>query len=311
MLDVRPIPSAFPDSPWLPAASLDIEENWSISPDLLKLGESSTRTLTIAASGLDGNQLPGIKLEAPDGIKIYPDQPQSENVTKPSGITGLGITSAALLVTAAGDYLLPTIRIPWWDTEADELRYAEVPAWKFSIAEAALPQVNPSVVTDQATGPAQYPDVGGPISAQKSLWFWTTMAALLGWLLTLAWFWRRRGAPAARLSADTEQQEKESAVFKMFIAACNKNQARDSRRALQKWAQLYFASEHLLSIEELCKLCDRPGLLELRMELEQSLYSSAGGSWQGDKLGDALKAWRKQSKTDKRSKPDALPPLYN
>jgi hypothetical protein len=313
-LNIRPIPSAFPDSAWLPAAALQIEEHWSKSPDLLSLGESSTRTLTITATGLDGKQLPEIELEQPAGIKLYPDQAHSENISGNGGITGLGITSAALLVTAPGDYELPAIRIPWWDTASNSLRYAEVPAWRFSIAQKALPVDTglpaPAVIEGLSTTPAGAGS-SSLIDSQSPLWLWTTIAALLGWAMTSLWLWRRPAVARDPSLAVALDQARESTLFKQLVSACQQNQARTCRRALLAWAQSHFATNSSPTISELAARSDAAEVRGLLLELEQSLYSSDAGSWHGGPMLDALRRWRTQSQRVPGGKRDSLPPLYS
>ena len=57
-LDVKPVPASFPGEVWLPARELSLTENWSIDPETLNVGDSTTRTLTLIARGLQGSQLP-------------------------------------------------------------------------------------------------------------------------------------------------------------------------------------------------------------------------------------------------------------
>ena len=57
-ISVKSVPPGFPGEVWLPARSLSLEENWSIDPGSLNVGDSTTRTLTLNARGLQGSQLP-------------------------------------------------------------------------------------------------------------------------------------------------------------------------------------------------------------------------------------------------------------
>ena len=56
-LDVKPVPASFPGEVWLPARELSLTENWSIDPETLNVGDSTTRTLTLIARGLQGLSL--------------------------------------------------------------------------------------------------------------------------------------------------------------------------------------------------------------------------------------------------------------
>ena len=69
-LDVKPVPASFPGEVWLPARELSLTENWSIDPETLNVGDSTTRTLTLIARGLQGSQLP--PLSSVQGLSISP-----------------------------------------------------------------------------------------------------------------------------------------------------------------------------------------------------------------------------------------------
>ena len=75
---VKSVPAAFPGDVWLPARTLALTENWSIDPEALSVGDSTTRTLTLIAEGLQGSQLPPLSsvqgaLNIPE-LRFYPDQ---------------------------------------------------------------------------------------------------------------------------------------------------------------------------------------------------------------------------------------------
>ncbi|WP_052094422.1 BatD family protein, partial [Pseudohaliea rubra] len=134
---VRPRPDRFPGQSWLPAAGLSLEESWSRPPDQLATGESVTRTVTLTGRGLQGAQLPPVTFPATRGLKYYPDQPQIEDAEGSGGVIGVRTDSAALVPVAPGRYEVPELRIPWWDTEADRLRWAVLPGREIRVTPAA------------------------------------------------------------------------------------------------------------------------------------------------------------------------------
>jgi len=308
-LKVKPIPAAWPDATWLPARQVDIEDIWSTAPDMMNLGSSVTRTITLKAEGLKGNQLPAINLESVPGIRSYPDQAKADTLTDDQGVSGLGVSSAAMLVTAAGDYTLPAIRVPWWDTEADQLRYAEIPAYPFSV-EAPV-----SAIAPKAQSLAMSPGADSPGSTQLQFqtglwttWFWTTIFASCGWALTLAWFWRRQ--PALRQQETLQTTLSEADSFKKIARACAANNADACRQAIQQWSQARFDSQRRLSINEVAAAVAQSELQDLLKELDAALYGAKPGEWRGGPLFASLKAWRKQAPRQRPGKPAALPPLY-
>ena len=204
-IEVRPRPSSFPGAVWLPASELEIEESWSREPDDMTTGDSVTRTVTVTATGLQGAQLPPLDFPDLPGLKYYPDKPSIEEAEADTGIVGLRTDSAALVPVRPGVYRIPEVRIPWWDTEEDRLRYAVLPGREISVKPAA------SGGDRDETGTGRHrrrlpPPVAGPqpsadAARDGNLWPWISGFLGLGWLLTagaLGWvLWRQRRSIAA------------------------------------------------------------------------------------------------------------------
>lgn len=303
-VEVKPVPASYPDAPWIPAANLKIEESWSALPDRLAVGDSVTRTLTVIAEGIDGSQLPPVTQQEVPGIKMYPDQPRSENTSHSDGITGIGINSTALLITDPGEFELPAVRVPWWDTESDSLRYAEVPAKRIRVAAPA-----------QASAP-QPPAAAQPGIAQTaggerpvSMWMWTTVAALLGWFGTTIWMSLYLRRPA-RKRPESATPGKESELFRALLAASNDNRALETRAALRQWAQCHFGDDAPPTLQSLCERLGSEELTAAVETLERSLYAGQGENWAGGPLALALKRARKRRRGEDAGAESALPPLY-
>ncbi len=128
--------TVLPQTPGCPPGSLTLEENWSTSPEQLRVGESATRTIRIQGEGLQGAQLPPILFAPTDGLKYYPDQPQISEQEIPDGLLGIRQDSAAVVPTRAGTYLIPEIRIPWWDTQSEQVQYAVLPEREITVTAA-------------------------------------------------------------------------------------------------------------------------------------------------------------------------------
>jgi hypothetical protein len=157
-------------------------------------------------------------------------------------------------------------------------------------------------------------DIAGAQSqspATTSPWFWSTLAALLGWMLTVLWLWRRGGAPRRPGGADRSPDLRESKLFKEVIACCRDNRAGESRAALQRWGRQVFHCAAPPGMNELGRWIEDDGIAALLSELESALYSDSSGDWNGAKLADALQSWRKQAhRRDGDRAASALPPLY-
>ena len=302
-VQVKPIPASYPDAAWLPAHNISIEDNWSVPPEQLKLGDSVTRTITMTALGISGNQLPSIDLTPIDGLKVYQDQARSESLTDESGVKGLGISSAALLFISAGEFQLQAVRIPWWDTGSDQLRYAELPAQHLSIAPAVLSGNAAAPNEDRATAePAT--TTAKPIAL---VWFWTTVLCAFGWAVTAILYWRGRPQPTP---TGTPRSSNEKQLFTQLQAAAGTDQ-RSLRAALLDWGQVRFDKPHKQSLVDLCSAIDDPPVAEQIALLEQSRFAANAAACDGIKLLAELKRWRQQAdKRDRTANRQALPPLY-
>ena len=248
------------------------------------LGDSSTRTITLQAGGLPGAQLPPIDPPEIAGIKTYPDQPKREDVTTASGIDALGVNSAAWVITRDGEYQLPEVRIPWWDTKARQVRYATLPARTLSI-EPAAPSQAEFTTTPTPGDSLQTPAPSG--IAQAGFWPWTTAAALLGWLVTSLWLWRRRTVDPDATAEVAQAINREGTLFKQVLKHCKNNQATDARSAITRWLALLWPQKRNPTLADLTAA--EPVLAGLIEQLEQCLYAATmGGAFEArmeDKVG--------------------------
>jgi hypothetical protein len=306
-VQVKPIPVQFPDATWLPSRQLGIEDDWSVEPASLTLGDSVTRTITLTAQGISGNQLPAVELDTAPGIKVYQDQPKFQNLTDETGVKGLGISTAALLIVAAGEYQLQPVRIPWWDTDSDELRYAELPALNVSIAPAA---VNPNTIADPALSTsAGEVTVGILGSAGASIWYWATLLCGLGWLVTTVALWRRRpvSMQAVATAAESAAAANEKKLFNALKSTAVGGDSRALRSAILLWGQTYFAAPHHRALTEIGKaIADQAVQREFEL-MEQSLFAADTGSWQATALVEQLTRWR--ANNTRPATTDLKPPL--
>ena len=88
-VNVKPVPENFPGDVWLPAVSLELRQSWSKAPDSMEVGDSTTRTLTLAGEGLLSSQLPSMTSMSDNsqsaGIRVYPDQESSDQIERTDG----------------------------------------------------------------------------------------------------------------------------------------------------------------------------------------------------------------------------------
>ena len=161
-IDVKSVPTSFPGEVWLPARALTLEENWSIDPASLNVGDSTTRTLTLTARGLQGSQLPPLSsvqgaINIPE-LRFYPDQESIDQSELAEGLQGRRVQSEALVARSGGTWTLPEIRVPWWNIETDRLEFATLPARTVVVtAIQSADQTNDPTIAPSASPGGHYP----------------------------------------------------------------------------------------------------------------------------------------------------------
>ena len=285
-LEVKPVPASFSGEVWLPARELSLTENWSIDPESLNIGDSTTRTLTLVAQGLQGSQLPPLSsvqgsLNIPE-LRFYPDQESIDQTEVSNGLQGQRIQSEALVARSGGSWQLPEIRVPWWNTETDSLQYAILPARNVSVATPApLDAASHNQPTTERSGaPATLP-----------VWAWILSGS--GWLAALLlagmmWISRRDRSVAAVGDIAPHRDASSLRQALVEIRRCTEqNDPASLRRAILSWARLHYG-RHFASFSDLTTASSE-SLAERLMMLDRCLYGvgDIGAAKQG--LVEALR----------------------
>jgi hypothetical protein len=316
-LQVRPIPAAFTGAHWLPAARLKLEENWSQTPLRVKAGEPLTRTLTLQAEGATIGVLPELAasqtLDA--SIKAYPDQPVLKEDKSGNGLSSLRQEKIALIPGKAGVFPVPELQIPWWNTQAERMEIAKLPASSLEVKAAAgeaaapPPQAAPPAPeqADTPAPPGQGMAAPAQVPLQANLWFWISLLLGSAWLATALWAANLlRGRKPAAQPSDAEPIRKRAAR-KALQQACRAHDPAAARPALLAWAQAQWPQAAVLTLAEAGRL-GGAALAEEIEALNRALYGEHRLAWQGDGLWNAAQACEQASA--KPPADSALAPLY-
>lgn len=315
---VLPPPADFKGSVWLPAADMAIEESWSKNPDQLKVGDSVTRTVNIKADGLLGSQLPTLPQINLAHAKLYPDQAKIEKGDDKSKWTGIRSESLAIIPTQAGEFVLPEVKIAWWNTTSNKAEYATLPERKFTVAPAASASGNSQPTDSLFTNSNSIADVEQSSSAGNNidtsskpanttlLWLALILLALSNIGFALAW-WRERGRHPAPTHPGSPENTDEGKAFKNLERSLKNDEAYSQiRQHLTRWAQSYF--KRPMTLSDLSRAL--PELAGDCQQLDAHLF--AGQQITIDKLAllNTLKSVRQQGNTKQRAQ-TALSPLYS
>ena len=134
-VNIKPIPQGI-DYPWLPSAMVRVDEEWP-QGDSFVAGEPVTRIVTLTALGVVEEQLPDIPEFYPPNFKLYPDQSNTTTVEKDQSLISQRQTSLAIIPTQPGNFVLPDITIPWFNTLTQQTEYATIPARSITVAPAS------------------------------------------------------------------------------------------------------------------------------------------------------------------------------
>lgn len=326
---------------WLPANSLTLEESWSIDPGELQVGDSTERTVTMVAEGLDGAMLPPFSPERVEGLNLYDNPPQIERTFVDGAIVGTRIETTTIVPTASGEIVVPEIRVPWWNVDSDQMEASIIPATTLDIAAVAgdLPSEQTIASSENLEELlAQAPTLDqSMIDAQAeeefievdALWLNLIIAAAL--LTVLYSIYRLVYLPnrwrvssyldtqGDRLTARYSAANNEGVAFKQLLKACRSKNLPQARKALTVWSDHFIESRVVRSMEDILQQQEAPELHRFAAAIQASLYNQAHGIQQSvdfrpeelqqtvTRLRSEKRKRRSQHQRDERY---ALPPLY-
>ena len=282
-LDVKPAPASFTGKHWLSAQQLVFKQEWSGDIKHLKIGEPLTRTLTLLAKGATVSQLPELNTAiSNDQLKAYPDQPVLQEQKKTDGVIAFREEKIALILSQAGDYQLPAIQIPWFNTENQKMEMAEIPETTLTALAGAQPVVNTPQITSVNS---QAITTTAPINTvpETNFWMWLSLCLATTWLITVIVFLKAR-TKSEQLIKDVDVNTDIIDAIKALKKACTQNDATAAKNALIAWGNLTFNQSTLGGIADFCDARLRDELLHLN----HSLYGQASSEWQGKKLFQAF-----------------------
>lgn len=310
-LNVLPRPASATGPNWLPAQSVTLEEAWHPDAQTMHVGEPITRHLHLAALALTGAQLPDMStlMSAPDGIKTYPDQAKIADAPQGATVLGSRDQDIALIAQRPGHYVLPAVKLSWWDMARNVQREVVLPPHALNI----LPGGSAEPVPSQQATPLQsvrpeVPAMSVQSARPAGLWQWISLALALLWLLTiLAWWYSRRRvqpSPVAVSSVGIDADE----AFRAFRQACLENDAHAARRHLIAWAGSVWPDKPPTGLHALSRRLDDDKLTDALGQLDRACYT--GDAWQGATLAALLTAPPVKNRLPDQHKP-SIPDLYS
>lgn len=293
-LTIKAIPAEI-TSAWLPSELLALHQEWQPEPSQFKVGEPITRTITLTAAGLSEEQLPEITMEVPHGLKVYPDQPELHTGLNNERLVSQKVINFAIVASQAGEYQLPEITIPWWNTVTNKAELAKIPGQKISVLpNTDIPPVAtqqpPSVNLENPTAPKVIEKV---IIQSDNFLQWLFLAL---WLLTLlAWFISAKRSTRSE-KATKVSDPKANNTYLALLAACKKNNGELALANLLPWAQSQSSNSELLTtLDSIHSHFKDTALSSAIIELQKSYYGKNPSQWSGNSLIDAIQNLNKKN----------------
>lgn len=308
-IQVDPVPGGFNGKHWLPAREVQLVEEFP-DGDSFKVGEPITRTLSLLVNGQMASQLPEFELPEIKDLKQYPDQPLLNNSKSDTGIIGVQQIKVALIPGKAGNYTLPAMEIPWWNTQRDKMEIARLDARSFSVTPAdatsstdkdSAPKIisSPADNTTQSVTPGltesgepgntdQILDTSQNNTQSSTLWKLLSLLLALGWLATLVFFIRRKTTTTSFHKNHPAQPSSVAAARRQLKTACDSASPQQIKSALLQWGNALFADQPVHSLGQLTShIASQPDGNELSQRLNQlneSLYNNSPADWRCDNL---------------------------
>jgi hypothetical protein len=316
-ITVKGVPAEFSGDTWLPARTLELTQSGLPRNQNLTAGQNLTRSLTMRTEGLPAESLPPFPEQTPDSIRAYPEKPERTTTPGTEGLTSTLTQTTALVPVQPGKLTLPEIRIPWWDTESDSEKVAVIPPHTL-VVEGIPGQIdsvpsNPEDAAETDTRTNNDP-VSGETDGESGAGFWplATLAALVGWLITLAaWWYSRRRTSAGKVVA-SQGDNREKVLFRDLCEAAQAGSPKTTD-LLVRWMSQRHPERTFQSVTDVNRFLDDTELAAEIEQLQQRLFGTPGESatsepWQGERLVAAL--IRVRGTASESAPGDQLPPLY-
>ncbi|WP_457676737.1 BatD family protein [Thiolapillus sp.] len=328
-LEVQPVPPTFSGRHWLVAGNVQLEENWSGDTSALKTGEPVTLTLSIVADGVTLGQLPELSLPDVQGLRIYPDEPAAQEQVTEQGLRSTSTRKFAIIPTHPGEYELPAVEIPWWNSRTGKEERASIPPRKLVVTGAAMkaPVSEPpsaaagKPVADVQEQRSQVPSpslktASGQV-ALEGVNYWLlagNLLLLVLWLGTLVLWLRARKrshSPSAKEAGEISPPAVDmGSAWAELHAAVQSGDAAATRHALLTLAQGLWPECPPRSLEALAERVE-PAVAEELRKLSRQLYADDQSSWNGNLIEDGMKSLgTSRNHTLHRNRDSALKPLY-
>ena len=116
------------------ARDLKVDETWTPKLVHAKAGDAFTRTITYSAPDVPGMAFPPFPAGWVDGMRIYARPPVVLDESERGTLRGQRRDSFTYVFQRPGHFVIPAIRLTWFDLDAQKLQAIDFPAQTFDVA---------------------------------------------------------------------------------------------------------------------------------------------------------------------------------
>lgn len=281
-LNIKDIPSQYTSNNWLPSSSIKLSEKWPNKKTFIA-GEPITRTLILLAKGLTSSQLTEIAQPSINGLKQYPDKPESLEQQTSDGLIATRKQKIALIPTQAGNYTLPAINIPWWNTTTNKIETAHLAKRTFTVLPALNNTNIPITAVKQPVDTSVKASASAlvktaPVETASSFWFWLSMFLLIMWLVTFTLWLRYKLSTTPQEKNLSNNSKSISSTLKQLKVACSNNDAKETKIALLNWAKLALTEINPINLTDIANQVDESLKRDI-ISLNDYLYNPNTTEW--------------------------------
>jgi hypothetical protein len=305
-LKVKPVPSSYTATHWLPAKDIALTERYEHAASTLDEGSTIVRTITLKGTAIPAELLPTLSTKPQRAFSVYPEKPILNNTIEGHDVVGEKILKINYLLNQSGTITLPPYALTWFNTQTGKEQITSLPARTLHIVAKAAPvsPQQPAIgVTDKAVDPTPTTPLRTSINTQLP-WILAALFAI-AWIMTLIF---ARKSPSQKIPKVQKVQKAQKIKSKHHALqnACLHHDPIEARMALLSWAKQRWPNQPINHLDDLMPLINTP---ELQMQvklLSKALYSK-NQHWQGEQLWQLIHSYKERAPQHKKKQ--NLPPI--
>ena len=287
-IKVKPQPNNINMSQWLAAKSIKLSAKYLKKPVIFKVGEPIIRQITITGKGISQAQLPEIPLTNIEAFQQYLDKKSYKKTVSLNTITSKKIQEIIIIPNYVGEFILPKIKIDWYNTQKKKKETAILPAQKIQVIAPkgyVIKYNNTKNITPKSPVNIKTKQLETKVIYKTDpIWQWVSLLFLTLWLVTMLICKNKNNNPK---KIKTNNANKKINFHKEIKKYCYQNNATKTRQTVINWAKKTI-DNNINGLEGLIKNNHFQTMIEELLTLDKLLYQNNKEIWYGKKFWKAI-----------------------